>query len=131
VRDSDRIIGIIQSRSRRAKEGQEPVREFLLVTRYSPRRVKAGEMLSHADILEILKVPLMGVIPESQRVLESSNKGMPAVHETQSEVALAYQDAIDRYLGNEVPLRFVEEEDKGFFRRLLASVGVGGSNKAS
>jgi septum site-determining protein MinD len=131
VRDSDRIIGIIQSRSRRAKEGQEPVKEYLLVTRYSPRRVKAGEMLSHGDILEILKVPLMGVIPESQRVLESSNQGLPAVHQKETDVAQAYQDAIDRYLGNDQPLRFVDEEDKGFFRRLLESVGVGGSSKSA
>jgi septum site-determining protein MinD len=122
VRDSDRIIGILQSRSRRAKEGREPVQERLLITRYSPRRVRNGEMLSYLDILEILKVPLMGVIPESQRVLESSNSGVPAVHDGQSEVAQAYGDAIDRFLGRQVPLRFVAEEDRGFLRRLLDSV---------
>jgi septum site-determining protein MinD len=122
VRDSDRIIGILQSRSRRAKEGREPVQERLLITRYSPRRVRAGEMLSYLDILEILKVPLLGVIPESQRVLEASNAGVPAVHETQTEVAQAYGDAIDRFLGKQVPLRFVAEEDKGFLRRLIDSM---------
>jgi septum site-determining protein MinD len=79
-------------------------------------------MLSYLDILEILKVPLMGVIPESQRVLESSNSGVPAVHDGQSEVAQAYGDAIDRFLGRQVPLRFVAEEDRGFLRRLLDSV---------
>ena len=68
VRDSDRIIGILQSRSRRAQEGREPVQERLLITRYRPRRVRAGEMLSYLDILEILKVPLLGVIPESQQI---------------------------------------------------------------
>jgi septum site-determining protein MinD len=122
VRDSDRIIGILQSRSRRAKEGREPVQERLLITRYSPRRVRAGEMLSYLDILEILKVPLLGVIPESQRVLEASNAGVPAVHENQTEVAQAYGDAIDRFLGKQVPLRFVAEEDKGFLRRLIDSM---------
>ena len=122
VRDSDRIIGIIQSRSKRAREGGEPVQERLLITRYSPRRVKGGEMLSHGDILDILKIPLLGVIPESQRVLESSNSGVPAVHEPQTEVAQAYFDAIDRFLGKEVPLRFVDEEDKGFLRRLIAGI---------
>ncbi len=124
VRDSDRIIGILQSRSRRAREGREPVQERLLITRYSPRRVRAGEMLSYLDILEILKVPLLGVIPESQRVLESSNAGVPAVHDTQSEVAQAYGDAIDRFLGKQVPLRFVAEEDKGFLRRLIDTASV-------
>ena len=121
VRDSDRIIGILQSRSRRAKAGGEPVREHLLITRYSPRRVKDGEMLSYGDILDILKIPLLGVIPESQKVLESSNAGVPAVHDVQSEVALAYGDAIDRFIGKQMPLRFVAEEDRGFLRRLFGS----------
>ncbi|HWS74286.1 MAG TPA: septum site-determining protein MinD [Quisquiliibacterium sp.] len=123
VRDSDRIIGIIQSRSRRAKAGGEPVREQLLITRYSPRRVRDGEMLSYGDILDILKIPLLGVIPESQKVLESSNAGVPAVHDAQSEVAQAYGDAIDRFLGKDVPLRFVAEEPQGFLRRIFGSVG--------
>jgi len=122
VRDSDRIIGIIQSRSKRAREGGEPVQERLLVTRYSPRRVKMGEMLSHHDILDILKIPLLGLIPESQRVLESSNSGVPAVHDAESEVAHAYFDAIDRFLGQEVPLRFVDEEEKGFLRRIFSGI---------
>ncbi len=121
VRDSDRIIGIIQSRSKRAREGGEPVSEQLLITRYSPRRVRDGEMLSHGDILDILKIPLIGVIPESQKVLESSNSGVPAVHEGETEVAQAYFDAIDRFLGKEVPLRFVDEKDQGFLKRLLGS----------
>ena len=119
VRDSDRIIGIIQSRSRRAQAGGEPVREHLLVTRYSPRRAREGEMLSYGDILDILKIPLLGVIPESQKVLESSNAGVPAVHDAQSEVAQAYGDAIDRFLGKDLPLRFVTEEPQGLLRRLF------------
>lgn len=122
VRDSDRIIGIIQSRSRRAKDGREPVREHLLITRYSPNRVAAGEMLSYGDVQEILKVPLLGVIPESQRVLESSNAGVPAIHAKESDVAKAYSDAIDRFLGKEVPLRFVQAEKTGFFARMLGSL---------
>ncbi len=121
VRDSDRIIGILQSRSKRAKAGGEPVREHLLITRYSPRRVKDGEMLSYGDILDILKIPLLGVIPESQKVLESSNAGVPAVHDVQSEVAQAYGDAIDRFLGKQMPLRFVADEDRGFLRHLFGS----------
>jgi septum site-determining protein MinD len=79
-------------------------------------------MLSYLDILEILKVPLLGVIPESQRVLESSKAGVPAVHDATSEVAQASADSIDRFLGKQVPLRFVAEEDRGFLRRLLDSV---------
>jgi septum site-determining protein MinD len=122
VRDSDRIIGIIQSRSRRAREGREPVREYLLITRYSPNRVAAGEMLSFQDVHEILKVPLLGVIPESPRVLESSNAGVPAIHATDTEVAQAYSDALDRFLGQQRPLRFVQPEQRGFFSRMFGSL---------
>jgi septum site-determining protein MinD len=122
VRDSDRIIGILQSRSRRAKQGQEPVQEHLLITRYSPRRAAAGEMLSHEDVQEILKVPLLGVIPESTRVLESSNAGIPAIHQAETEVAQAYSDAITRFLGQQVPLRFVQPEQPGLFRRMLGAL---------
>lgn len=123
VRDSDRIIGIIQSRSRRATAGAEPVSEHLLITRYSPRRVRDGEMLSYTDILEILKIPLLGVIPESQKVLESSNAGVPAVHDAPSEVAQAYGDAIERFLGTQAPLRFVTDEPPSLLRRIFGSVG--------
>jgi septum site-determining protein MinD len=122
VRDSDRIIGIIQSKSRRAQDGREPVREHLLITRYSPTRVAAGEMLSYSDVQEILKVPLLGVIPESPRVLESSNSGVPAIHATESEVAQAYSDALERFLGQQVPLRFIQPESRGFFARVLGAL---------
>jgi septum site-determining protein MinD len=122
VRDSDRIIGIIQSKSRRAQDGREPVREHLLITRYSPTRVAAGEMLSYSDVQEILKVPLLGVIPESPRILESSNSGVPAIHATESEVAQAYSDALERFLGQQVPLRFIQPESRGFFARVLGAL---------
>jgi septum site-determining protein MinD len=80
VRDSDRILGIIQAKSRRAQNGGEPVKEHLLITRYVPKRVEAGEMLSHTDVQEILRIPLIGIIPESESVLHASNQGNPAIH---------------------------------------------------
>ncbi len=122
VRDSDRIIGIIQSRSRRAKDSREPVKEHLLITRYSPTRVANGEMLSFEDVQEILKIPLLGVIPESPRILESSNAGVPAIHSKDTDVAKAYSDALDRFLGKEVPLRFIQAEQKGFFSRMFGAL---------
>ena len=64
VRDSDRILGILSSKSRRAEQGQEPIKEHLLLTRYNPGRVSRGDMLSMEDVLEILCIPLIGVIPE-------------------------------------------------------------------
>jgi septum site-determining protein MinD len=119
VRDSDRILGILQSKSRRAEKGQDPVKEHLLVTRYNPVRVERGEMLSVADIEEILAIPLMGVIPESQIVLNSSNQGLPVILETESDAGQAYDDAVARLLGEEREHRFMTAQKKGFFSRMF------------
>ncbi len=119
VRDSDRILGIIQAKSKRAQEGGEPVKEHLLVTRYSPKRVEAGEMLSYTDVQEILRIPLIGVIPESEAVLHASNQGNPAIHMKGTDVSDAYEDVISRFLGQEVPLRFVNYEKPGLLQRIF------------
>jgi septum site-determining protein MinD len=119
VRDSDRILGILQAKSRRAKEGREPVKEHLLVTRYAPKRVESGEMLSHDDIQDLLRIPLLGIIPESEMVLQSSNKGTPAIHLKGEPVAEAYRDVVARFLGEEVPLRFAMAERRGLMQRLF------------
>ena len=119
VRDSDRILGILQAKSRRALEGREPVKEHLLITRYNPGRVEAGEMLSYKDIQEILRVPIIGVIPESEEVLQASNQGSPVIHQQDSEAAEAYQDVIARFLGEDKPLRFVDYVKPGLLKRLF------------
>lgn len=119
VRDSDRILGILQAKSRRAERGDEPVKEHLLITRYSPKRVEDGEMLSFKDVQEILRIPVIGVIPESEDVLHASNQGTPVVHVKDSPVADAYQDVVSRFLGEERPLRFVDYEKPGLFKRLF------------
>lgn len=119
VRDSDRILGILQSKSRRAEQGQSPIEEHLLVTRYNPERVSEGEMLSVADVEEILAIPLLGVIPESEAVLKASNQGTPVILDAQAEAGQAYADAVERLLGEQRPLRFTDVQKKGFFKRLL------------
>jgi len=119
VRDSDRILGILAAKSKRAVEGQEPVKEHLLVTRYDPKRVAAGEMLSVDDIQEILRIPLIGVIPESESVLQASNSGTPAIHLEKSDVAEAYRDVVARFMGDEVPMRFTTYEKVGLLKRLF------------
>lgn len=119
VRDSDRILGILQSKSKRAEEGLAPVKEHLLITRYSPKRVASGEMLSVEDVQEILRVPLIGVIPESEHVLQASNAGSPVIHSESTEVAEAYRDVISRFLGEELPMRFVQLEKRGIFQRIF------------
>jgi septum site-determining protein MinD len=119
VRDSDRILGILASKSRRAIEADEPIKEYLLLTRYNPKRVEDGEMLSLKDIEDILRIKLIGVIPESESVLQASNQGLPAIHIEKSDVSEAYRDVVSRYLGEEKPLRFVDYEKPGLLKRLF------------
>jgi septum site-determining protein MinD len=118
VRDSDRILGILAAQSKRAVEGREPVKEHLLVTRYDPKRVNSGAMMSVLDIQEILRIPLLGVIPESEFVLQASNAGTPVIHLEKSDISSAYQDMVGRFMGEELPMRFVNEK-AGFFKRIL------------
>ena len=119
VRDSDRMLGILASKSRRAELSQEPIKEYLLVTRYSPQRVKLGEMLSVEDVQEILALYLLGVIPESKSVLSASNSGVPVILDDKSDAGQAYADIVSRYLGDELPHRFIEEERKGLLSRFF------------
>ena len=119
VRDSDRILGMLSSKTKRAIEGQPPVKEHLLITRYNPNRVAGGQMLSLDDIQEILRTPLIGVIPESETVLDASNQGVPAVHLKDTDVSEAYKDVVARFLGEERPMRFVAAEKPGFFKRMF------------
>ena len=119
VRDSDRILGIIQAKSRRAQNGSEPVKEHLLITRYVPKRVEAGEMLSYSDVQEILRIPLIGIIPESESVLHASNQGNPAIHMVGSDVSEAYQDVVSRFLGIEMPMRFTAYEKPSLLSRIF------------
>ncbi|WP_344809065.1 septum site-determining protein MinD [Allohahella marinimesophila] len=121
VRDSDRILGILSSKSKRAELGQDPVKEHLILTRYNPVRVSKGEMLSVKDVEEILSIPLLGVIPESQSVLTASNQGVPVIHEEESDAGHAYRDAVGRLLGEEIPHRFIEQSRKGFFQRMFGA----------
>jgi septum site-determining protein MinD len=119
VRDSDRVLGLLAAKTSRAEIGGPGIRSHLLLTRYSPAMVKRGEMLSVADVLELLGIPLLGVIPESKAILQSSNKGAPAILDETTDVAQAYLDVVERFLGQDREHRFIEEEKRGFFGRLF------------
>jgi septum site-determining protein MinD len=121
VRDSDRMLGILASKSRRAENGSEPIREYLLLSRYSPERVQNGEMLSVDDVQDILALTLLGVIPESKAVLNASNSGTPVILDDDSDAGQAYNDLVDRYLGDDLPHRFLDIQKKGFLGRLFGS----------
>jgi len=119
VRDSDRIIGILASRSRRAERNEAPVEINLLLTRYDSGRVSRGEMMTVEDVQEILSIPLLGVIPESESVLRASNTGTPVTFDTESPAGRAYHDAVARFLGETREMRFVKPERRNFLRVLF------------
>ncbi|MDR2872221.1 MAG: septum site-determining protein MinD [Xanthomonadaceae bacterium] len=118
VRDSDRIIGLLDSKTRKAEAGQ-PLPASLLLTRYSPVRVNNGEMLSIVDVEEVLGLKAVGVVPESSDVLNASNKGEPVILAPESMAGQAYDDAVARLLGEDRPMRFITVEKKGFFSKLF------------
>lgn len=118
VRDSDRVLGMLDSRTKRAENGADPVTQHLIVTRYAQSRVGKGEMLSVEDITDILAIPLLGVAPESEAVLNASNAGAPVILESDSNAGAAYTDMVARYLGEERPMRFMEEK-KSLFGRMF------------
>jgi len=118
VRDSDRMLGILASKSRRAELAMDPIKEYLLLTRYDPSRVDSGEMLSLEDVQEILSLHLLGIIPESKSVLTASNAGVPVILDEKSDAGQAYADVVARYLGEKRPHRFIESK-KGFLRKLF------------
>ncbi|MFO1257796.1 MAG: septum site-determining protein MinD [Gammaproteobacteria bacterium] len=121
VRDSDRILGVLASKSYRAKNNMEPVKEHLLITRYSEGRAKKGEMLAIDDVTEILSIPLLGIIPESPAVLNASNRGVPVTLDETSEAQQAYDEAISRLLGNDIPIK---RRSKSWAQIILDKLGL-------
>ncbi len=119
VRDSDRILGLLDSKTKRAEGGDAPLKTNLLLTRYNPVRVDAGEMLSIKDVEEVLGLKAIGVIPESGDVLNASNKGEPVILDAESPAGQAYDDTIARLLGEEREMRFIAVQKKGFFGKLF------------
>jgi septum site-determining protein MinD len=104
VRDSDRIIGLLDAKTMRAEQG-ERLEKRLLLTRYDSARAARGEMMKVEDVLEILAIPLLGIVCESPEVLAASNMGAPVtLHSPASAPALGYIDAARRLLGEEVPM---------------------------
>lgn len=119
VRDSDRILGILQAKSKRAEEGDTPIVEHLILTRYNPERVAAGEMLAMQDVVELLSVKLLGIVPEAEEVLQASNAGTPVIMYEGVNASEAYKDIVDRFLGEDKPQRFLTVEHKSLFKKLF------------
>ena len=118
VRDSDRIIGLLDSKTEKAERG-ERIEKHLLITRYHAARAARGEMLSIDDVLEILSIPLIGIVPESEEVLRASNVGSPVtLNNPLSAPARAYFEATRRLKGEQIPM-LVPDEGRGIFNKLF------------
>ena len=118
VRDSDRIIGLLDSKTEKAEKGQR-IEKHVLITRYDAQRAARGEMLNIEDVLDILSTPLLGIIPESEEVLRASNLGTPVtINNTTSAAARAYLDAARRLKGYDVPMS-IPSDRKGLFDKLF------------
>jgi len=124
VRDSDRMIGMLKSKSKRAEDGKEPIKEHLLITRYDPNRVEKGEMLNKGDIVDLLSIKLIGIIPESEEIIKASNNGEPAIREVGTTASTAYRDAVSRLLGEDVALKYAEQEKGGILNKILKMLGA-------
>ena len=121
VRDSDRVLGLLSSKTRKSERSEGRVKEHLVLTRYNPIRVQKGEMLSLEDVKEILAIPLLGVIPESPSVLTSSNAGAPVISNKETDAGRAYEDLVARFLGEDREHRYINAEKKGLLGRLFGS----------
>jgi septum site-determining protein MinD len=119
VRDSDRVIGLLSSKTRRAEKGEAPPKAHLLLTRYDPARVAKGDMMKVEDVLEILSIPLLGIVPESPTILKASNTGTPVIFDEASNAGKAYGDAVSRLMGEQTEMRVMGPERRGIFQRLL------------
>lgn len=119
VRDSDRVLGLLSSKTRKSEQNLGRVKEHLVLTRYNPARVEKGEMLSVKDVQDILAIQLLGVIPEATAVLSASNSGSPVILDQTNEAGQAYDDLVARFLGEERPHRFMEVQKKGLFAKLF------------
>src|SRR5436190_2648744 len=118
VRDSDRIIGLLDSKTEKAEKGQR-MEKHVLVTRYDAQRAARGEMLNIADVIDILSTPLLGIIPDSQEVLRASNVGLPVtLSDPAAAPARAYVDAARRLKGEEVAMT-IHGERRRFIGKLF------------
>ena len=116
VRDADRVIGIIDAKSQKAQKGEE-VLKHIIINNIKPEREEKGEMLSVEDVLNILALPLIGIVPEDEKIISSTNTGEPVIY-GDSLSAKAYQNIAKRILGEEVPYLELKAK-KGFFGRLF------------
>ncbi|RDU64644.1 septum site-determining protein MinD [Helicobacter sp. MIT 14-3879] len=118
VRDADRVIGIIDAKSDKARDGKE-VEKSLIINRIKQDLVKKGEMMSSDDVLNILGIPLIGLIPEDEKIISATNSGVPVIYNKNTKSAKSYQDICDRILGKEIPIEIPNDSILDSIKRLF------------
>ncbi len=122
VRDSDRIIGMLDSKTKKVEHNEGRIRKHLCITRFNPERADRQEMLTIDDISkDILRVPALGVIPECPSVLQASNEGKPVILYSETKAGQAYDDLVARFLGEDRPYRHITAQPKGWLARLFGA----------
>ena len=121
IRDADRAIGILDSKSQKVKDGQE-VTKYLLINRINPAMVESGEMLRSEDILDILSVKLLGKVPEDSAIIDASNTGKPIITNYESEAGKAYKRIADRLCGKDVKIADLGTSSGGGFFKIFKKV---------
>ena len=122
VRDSDRIIGMLDSKTKKVEQNEGRIRKHLCITRFNPERADKQEMLTIDDISkDILRVPTLGVIPECPSVLQASNEGKPVILYPEAKAGQAYDDLVARFLGEDRPYRHIAVQPKGWLARLFGA----------
>ena len=117
IRDADRAIGILDSKSQKVKDGKE-VLKYLVINRINPKMVQSGEMLASEDILDILSVPLVGKVPEDKGIIDASNQGKPIILDKKSPAGKAYARVSSRLCGEQVEMEDVENVDEGIISKI-------------
>lgn len=117
IRDADRAIGILDSKSQKVKDGSE-VNKHLIINRIDAKMVQSGEMLTSEDIIDILSIPLLGKIPEDKGIIDASNQGKPIILDKKSKAGQAYERVSARLCGEDVPLEDVETVQTGLMSKI-------------
>jgi len=117
IRDADRAIGILDSKSQKVKDGSE-VKKYLIINRINAEMVQSGEMLASEDILDILSIPLIGKIPEDKGIVDASNQGKPIILDKKSPAGQAYRRISTRLCGEIVDLMDIESVKSGFLTKI-------------
>ncbi len=118
VRDADRVIGIIDAKSEKAQKGEEVIKH-VIINRIKPELVERGDMLNTEDVLNILALPLIGIVPDCERVISSTNMGEPIIRDEKAQSGEAYRRISKRILGEEVDYLDLSVK-KGFFKRIFS-----------